>query len=187
MRASVLLLVLGALLALLTAGCESYAVEALRLDEDHAGLRELQTRRFDTRDDAMMMRSCTALLQDLGFTLEDSETDVGLIVANKERTAVEAEQVAGAVAGTVFLTVLAILTGSTSADTTVAYDERQRMRASVITYGTPNGVCVRVTFQRTVWNSKGRVSRQESLQEPEHYEEFFSRLSKAVFLEAHEQ
>jgi hypothetical protein len=184
MRAAVLLLPLVALLALATAGCESPASKALRLDEDHAALRELQTRRFDTRDDAMMMRSCAALLQDLGFTLQDSETAVGLIVGIKDRTAVEAQQVAGAVAGTVMLTVLAILTGS-SGDTSVAYDERQRLRASVITYGTPSGVCVRVTFQRTVWDSKGRVSRLESLQEPKHYEEFFSRLSKAVFLEAH--
>jgi len=44
---------------------------------------------------------------------------------------------------------------------------------------------VRVTFQRIVWDEQGRVSRSESLEDPELYQEFFFKLSKAVFLEAH--
>jgi len=45
---------------------------------------------------------------------------------------------------------------------------------------------VRVTFQRVIRNTAGQISRQEQINEPEIYQEFFDKLSQAVFLEAHE-
>ena len=63
------------------------------------------------------------------------------------------------------------------------------MRASVVTraYGdedNPTYTSVRATFQRIVWNTQGRISKVEHLNEPKMYQEFFDKLSKAVFLEA---
>ncbi len=182
------LLVLGTLLT----GCRSPAADALALEDDHAALRRLQTRRFATQDEAMVLQASAALLQDLGFNLDDSETDVGLIVGSKNRSAVEAGQVVGAVIGTIVVTAIAVVLaaagggGGGTGDTTVAYDERQYMRACLVTHPDSKGVLVRINFQRIVWDSKGRISRREALQEPHHYEEFFDRLSKAVFLEAHQ-
>jgi hypothetical protein len=43
-----------------------------------------------------------------------------------------------------------------------------------------------VSFQRIVRNQRGLVSRQESLVEPQMYREFFEKLSRSLFLEAHE-
>lgn len=180
-------------IVLATGGCVSPAARALQLESDSAELRQVQTRRFDTHDEAMLLQASAALLQDLGFNLDDSEAEVGLIYASKERTAVEPQQVAGAVVGTVIVTAIAVVIGVLSGgggmggDTTVPYDEKQHMRVCLVTRPVANGTIVRVTFQRIVWNSKGRVSKQEPLQEPEHYVEFFDRLSKAVFLEAHDQ
>jgi len=45
-------------------------------------------------------------------------------------------------------------------------------------------VAVRVTFQRIVWDIEGNVTRSESLTDPKIYQEFFDKLSKAVFLDA---
>ena len=42
---------------------------------------------------------------------------------------------------------------------------------------------VRIKFQRVVWNQTGQVSRFETVKNPELYQGFFERLSKAIFLE----
>ena len=183
-RASTVALALA--LALVPAGCANPAAKALTLEEDCPALRQMQTRRFDTQDEKMVLQGCAMLLQDLGFELDDSETDVGLLVASKSRTAVEPQQFIGVAIGTVILTTIALLAGGGGGDTTVPYDERQHMRVCLVTHPQSDGVRVRVTFQRIVWNNKGAVSKLESLQEPDHYEEFFERLQQAVFLEAHE-
>ena len=83
-----------------------------------------------------------------------------------------------------------ILIGSTIAvlvGVATPIDSHQKMRASVVTRVKDDGfIIVRVTFQRVVWNTQGQVSKSEALNDPQHYQEFFLKLSKAIFLEAHE-
>ena len=97
-----------------------------------------------------------------------------LIVASKDRTAVEGGQVAGKV-------MMAIVF---RAD--VPIDRNQKFRASVVTHPSGNEIAVRVTFQRIVWNDRNEVSKLELLDDPKMYQEFFEKLSQAVFLEAHQ-
>lgn len=44
---------------------------------------------------------------------------------------------------------------------------------------------VRVTFQRVIWNTMGQVTQAEQINDLDIYQDFFERLSKSVFLEAH--
>jgi len=134
--------------------------------------RHLQTRVFRTNDEKHILGACAGLLQDLGFSIDETESGLGLIVASKERSAVETGQVVGAF----FLTLLS--------GTSVAYDKYQRMRACVVTRRLPKGIAVRVTFQRVVWNTRNQITRREGLFNRKFYQEFFGKLSKAVFLEA---
>ena len=151
--------------------------EALRLSPESLAQRQIQTRRFDTSDETEILSACAGLLQDLGFNLDESESRLGVIVASKERSAVEAGQV-------VLSVLAALLTGVAT-----PVDEVQKMRACVVSK--PAGekkenTAVRVTFQRIVWDTNGRITKLETLNDPKAYEEFFDKLSKAVFLEAHE-
>lgn len=164
--------------ALLLSACASQIPkEALQLAPESLALRQLQTRRFDTPDEKLILAAGAGILQDLGFTLDASDSQLGVIVASKDRSAVEAGQV-------IFSLLVGALAGAP-----VPWDEKQKIRASFVTRpaGTERpSVLVRVTFQRVVWNTAKQVTKTEPLDEPRFYQEFFEKLSKAVFLEAHE-
>ncbi len=160
------------------AGCQQkIPKEALQLTHESLEQRQAQTRRFETTDETMLLSASAAVLQDLGFNLDESETRLGLVVASKDRDAVETGQVIGAV-------LVAVLLG-----VAMPIDKNQKIRASLVTkpYGeTGDNTSVRITFQRIVWNTSNQMSKTEALTDPEIYQEFFSKLSKSVFLEAHE-
>ena len=162
----------------LIAGCEqTIPKDALQLSPESLAQRQAQTRHFDTTDEAMLLSASAAVLQDLGFNLDESETELGLVVASKDRDATETGQIVGSI-------LIAALIGAS-----VPIDKVQKIRASLVTrpFGeSGDKTAVRVTFQRVVWNTAGQVSKSEALTEPELYQEFFSKLSKSVFLEAHE-
>jgi hypothetical protein len=133
----------------------------------------MQTRRFATTDENKLLGASTGLLQDMGFSMEEANAPLGVIVASKMRDATDAAQVT--------LAVLAAMGGRP-----VPIDKEQKMRASVVTRILPNGkeVSVRVTFQRIVYNTQGQVTIAEAIIDPQIYQEFFAKLSKSVFLEA---
>jgi hypothetical protein len=111
----------------------------------------------------------------MGFNIDESETKLGYILGTKDRDATDAGQIVGAV-------LVAALTG-----TVMPVDKSQKMRACIVThpYGEQKDkIAVRVTFQRIVWNTQNQVSTKECLAQPEIYQEFFSKLSKSLFLEA---
>ncbi len=149
--------------------------EALQLTNESFQLRQLQTRSFDTSNEKKLLTSGAGVLQDLGYNIDESETSLGVIVGSKDRDATEAGQVAAAI-------FVAALGGGS-----MPIDKNQKIRASLITHPAgKNTTKLRVTFQRIVWNTQGQVSKTQSIEDPEIYQEFFSKLSKAVFLEANE-
>ncbi len=148
--------------------------EALTLQPEAASLRRLQTRRFDTSDESELLQASLSVLQDLGFELDESEAKLGLLVASKNRDATDAVQITNKIIVGVFV------------GTNIPVDVTQRIRISLVTRAmSPRESAVRITFQRMVWNDLGQISRIESLEDPALYQEFFSKLSKSLFLEAH--
>jgi hypothetical protein len=162
---------------LMLSGCETAVPrEALAMRPQLLANRQMQSRRFETTDEKKILIACAGLLQDLGFNIEESSSELGLVVASKDRSAVETGQVVGSI-------LIAALTGAST-----PYDKNQRFRASVVTRPTDdhNSVIVRVTFQRTVWNTQNMISRNEALNNPTQYQDFFQKLSKSVFLTAND-
>ena len=153
-------------------GCiNERAKAALTIQPEALELRRLQTRRFETQDEKELLSASLAVLQDLGFELDEAQSELGLIVASKNRDAGSTGQILGA-----------IIIGA-AGDTEVTYDVEQKIRASVVTKPIGRaGTNVRVTFQRTVWNNRGAISANESIEDPQLYQEFFYKLSKSVFL-----
>jgi hypothetical protein len=161
-------------LLIVVSGCSTgIPKDALALKKDSFESRLLQTRKYQTLDEKNLLSASAAVLQDLGFNLDESETALGVIVGSKTRDATDSGQVAAAV-------FVALLGGGD-----MAIDERQMIRASLVTRPSKDegSSLVRVTFQRVVWNTHKVVSKIEAINEAEIYQDFFSRLDKAVFLE----
>lgn len=138
--------------------------------------RQLQSRYFDGVDEADLLAACAGVTQDLGFNLDESESELGLIVASKQLTARDPLQRTVAVLLRIF------------ASTEFSIDDHQRVRLSLVSWpvrGHPDRYRVRVTFQRTVWKSDGEIGHREVLNDPELYQTFFARLGKSLFLEGH--
>lgn len=152
----------------------------LKPDKNYMQTRQLQMRQYDTVDENKMLLASAGVLQDMGFTIDDSETNLGVIVASKNRGAMQTKQVAGRIAFDAFAGLLGV-----QANTFESADREQKIKVSVVTNLNADGkkTLVRVTFQRIVWDFSGKVSKMESLKNPELYSGFYEKLSKAVFLE----
>ena len=170
-------LVLFLISIFLITGCQTIPKDALTLSPESLAERQMQTRKYETKDEGKILSACAGLLQDMGFNFDESETELGLITSSKMRSAENAGQIAGAI-------LVALLGGGA-----MPVDKEQKMRACVVTRPVGDqgkSIAVRVTFQRIVWNTQGQVTKSESLIDPAIYQEFFDKLSKAIFLEGQE-
>lgn len=155
--------------------------DALVLQPESMQLRQLQTRRIDGISETKLLAASVGVLQDLGFEIDESETKLGVIVASKDRSAVNPAAVAGSI-------LLAALSG-----VAVPWDSTQKIRVSLVTHpalgpdgqSLPDDQIIRITIQRVVWNTQGQITHIDSVEEPEIYQEFYDRLSKSIFLEVH--
>lgn len=152
---------------------EILAEDVLKLTSDSMILRQMQTRKYAISDQSKVIQSAVGLLQDDGFNIEEINSDLGVILGAKNREAVEAGQVAGAV-------IIAVIFG-----VSVPIDKEQKMSASIVVSeapSDPNSTIMRVTFSRLVWNTANELSKAQRLENPEIYQTFFSKVSKSLFL-----
>lgn len=173
------------LLGLGLCGCQSSVPKGiLKPNATALETRFLQSRSFDTNNENSILSASASALQDMGFTIDESETKLGLIVASKNADATDKAQVALATTSM----ILGALSGSYSSSTYGDLDDIQKVRASLVTHANPKqkNVHVRITFQRIVWNKNKQICKMETLNDKKLYQGFFDHLSKAVFLEDHQ-
>lgn len=173
------LLALGAALSL--SACQTNPNElAMKIGAPPAGaveLRAMQSRRFDATNSVAVLNAATQTLQDLGFTIQESASSVGVLAASKQRDAEETGQVAGAVAISVIGAIAGVYVEP-------VWDKDQTINVTVVESPVPTSsqVDVRVGFDRTVRNTKN-MYRAEIIMEPKIYQDFFEKFSKSLLLE----
>ena len=174
------LLLLLAIVVIVLTSCASIPKDAFKLTPELLQKRELKTRKYEGISEVDILSASAGVLQDLGFNLDESETKLGLIVGSKERDATEIGQ-------EVWWWTKALLTYGYTWLLGDETDDYQKFKASVvirpISKDNDKTHYVSVTFQRIVWDTANKISKQETLDAPEIYREFFDRLSKSVFLE----
>ncbi len=152
--------------------------------------RALQIRLFETSDEKELLSASVAVLQDLGFQLEESSTAVGVLRAAKERGAREYGQ--EILQGFIF-----ILSAFGGESVIIPVDVHQQVNATLVTRRSeidPSRFSVRIIFHRSIWKGEGYsgdlrippgLQSLEMICDGEIYQRFFAKLSKSVFLEAH--
>ena len=68
---------------ILLAGCATTTPANVAGAGTQLETRQIQTREYDTLDKAMTMRSVIATLQDLGFTIDQADADLGTVTATR--------------------------------------------------------------------------------------------------------
>ena len=157
-------------------GCATIPKDAFQLSATSLQDRQIQSRLFETENELELISAGISVLQDMGYSIDETEKNAGVVTASKNVDATDTGQVVGAI-------LIAILGGGN-----MAIDTEQKIRVSLVTLPSKlerNGYLSRITFQRIIWNDRGQVTKAETLNNEGLYSEFFNKLSKSVFLEAY--
>ena len=173
------------LLIFMLTACGTTPHNAFRLSESALAIRDLQTREYPSMTDEEILSASMAVLQDLGYTIDEMEGTLGVLSASKRADASDQIKVFGSLALDGVKCVFTFGLGCTGSNYKKSADV-QDIRLTLVTRPKPNDnhdVIVRVTIQRIVWDKTGRISEQQSITDNAVYSSFFEKMSKAVFLE----
>lgn len=108
------------------AGCVAIPKGALQLSPESLANRQLQTRYYETGNGNGVLIAANAVLQDLGFNLDETSVELGVVVASKNRDASDT--------GQVFLLALLGALGN-NPNAVSAADSTQLVKASIVVRG----------------------------------------------------
>jgi hypothetical protein len=173
-----------AIISLALAGCAAeMPPDYMAIQPRDAADREMQGRRFDGIGEKELLDAAVGVLQDLGFTVDITNTELGFVQGAKEREAKASGQV-------LVITIIALLAASQGSSASIpAGQMREDQTISVLLSvrpareNDPRSHIVLVTFHRHLRQPLQRTAGP--LREPELYQSFFELLSKALFLQAH--
>lgn len=145
-------------ISVLTTGCQTAGnvEDAFRPSGSSVQQRQLDSRRFETKDESLVLNSIVSVLQDLGFKLDETDSKAGLVSGSKGT---------GPGKGWFLGTDIRITV------TTRPLGE--------------SGTLVRTTFQNIRSGHDARYYSAEPVRDQKIYQEFFDRLAQSLFLEAH--
>ena len=149
----------------------------------------LQRRRFDTTATDEVFNGCLSVLQDMGYLITGGDRDLGLVVASKKAKVAPPglDHTLAEVALVTTTVILSLLTGEdmvTDLPEQVAQTIFVSLLVTAESESQGPGTRVRLSIDRDMhYDTGGTIPDHTEL--PLVYQEFFEKLSKSVFLEAH--
>jgi hypothetical protein len=168
--------------AILIPGCQTVPKADLRLTQSALEIRQIQSHKFDVASEQEIMMASVAVLQDMDYNVDEVELPLGVLSASKT---VDASS-DGEMAGLFLLDLLCAMGGGTCGAMQTASESQTILLTLVVmpTLARDDSFTTRVTLQRVIWDKQGRAKLRESIDDAEGYQQFFDKLSKAIFLEA---
>ena len=144
----------------------------------------MQTREYSELDDGVILSASVAVLQDMGYAIDEIEAQLGVLSASKRADATNKLEAFGTLTVDAVQCVFTLMLACTRKNY-MEIDDVQDIRLTLIAapQRLSGDVRVRITIQRIIWDKSGRLSEQETITDPSVYESLFAKLSKAVFLE----
>ena len=130
-------------------------------------IREFQTRIFDTNNMKMVMKAMLNVLQDDAFIVKNVNLELGFLSGTKE---IDVTDQVGA-----FFAAL----GGTDA----RYRKNAVIECSANVSEFGKQCKVRINFQQKVFDNKGGVMKVDQIEDEKYYQDFFSKVSKGIFLQ----
>jgi len=167
------------------AGCSTLPRDAFRLSESALAIRAMQTREYSSVSDKAILSASSAVLQDMGYAIDEIEQPLGVLSASKRADATSGMRAVGSLAKDSVRCVFSLLRACDGKNYS-KLDDVQDIRLTLVSrpqLENQDDVVVRITIQRVIWDKKGRLSEQQTITDTEVYAAFFDKMSKAVFLE----
>jgi hypothetical protein len=152
------------------AGCSTIPKDAYLLTPSNLEDRRLESRIFANIDETALLKDCSIILKNMGYSMDLMNPDIGLLTATKY------EERRGAAA--MFMTVLSAGLAST--------DKEQAYKATFTTMPAQDrrgAYLTRLTLQRIVFNSDDEATSVELIKDPDLYKLFYERLEASTFVE----
>lgn len=166
-------------------GCATVPDDAFRLSESALETREIQTRRYEDVSDIEILSASSAVLQDLGYAIDEIEKELGVVSASKRADAKNRAEIAGSIALDLADCLLTLFLGCEN-DSFESTKDVQDIKMTLVVLPVldkEQTYSVRLTMQRVVWARDGTIHDQETISDAAVYQAFFDKLSKSVFLE----
>ena len=147
----------------------------------------MQSRRFDVGENDVVLNGSLSVLQDMGYSITSGNRQLGLLTA-KKKAEVLPPGLEHALAEAALVTTTIILSLLTGQDMVTDLPEQveQTIFVSLLVSGNAeNQTLVRLSIDRDMRYDNGRTIPDHT-ELPLIYQEFFEKLSRAVFLEAHQ-
>lgn len=171
--------------ACLLGACQTMPADAFRLSESALEVRQVQTREYDATNDEQILSASVAVLQDMGYAIDEIEKELGVLSASKRADATNDLAAFGSIAADAAQCIFTFGLGCAGRHYGEIHDV-QDIRLTLVTRprrDNEENVSVRITIQRIIWDKEGRLAEQQTITDNEVYVAFFDKLSKAVFLE----
>lgn len=159
------------LASLLLSGCASQRIRTMdlfTLPSDCPAQRQIERRIYNTDDVSLMLDSAIGVLQDMGYTIRESNRKSGVLTGTAIRPAKGAIPNASTPVTVSFLSV---------------FGGSQSIEVMIVIHTCKDQLQVRATFARQIFLKNGS-SYLERITDSDIYREFYERLDQSVFLTA---
>jgi hypothetical protein len=146
----------------------------LRLNQSSLEQRQLQIREFDS-DQKTLIHACINILQDIGFKIDNADSQLGLIQGSRVIEDVEEKGLLS------FITKISTFISNALGKETLPSNETKVLASIVISPTLSKSKAVRITFIKT--KKQETEFDEKSIFQAELYQAFFFKLNKSIFLE----